>query len=370
MDPPTRVSLRTTKGQSRKRALSNTSPPPLQASTKPSKKVSKEAQRRPAKATPPPPSAIVIRSSPLPATQPERGEDEDEEDVDVDIQDEDEDQTPPPPAPVEFMSRWKAVAGKETLTGAQSQKLSTETIFYHSIEAWRDSIIRRCLPRKFTVNRLEAAVSYEKQSKADIFLHEINERTDLYKACELIYNLRQQHPTKPLSLDLTLYLTEERPIQETPAPSLAPASQLRSGRRTATQIQEANLPNILAVEEASGNRIPAVASKWSCVNVHCRNKAGICWQNRRGSETDRAEHHYPVSSNILQRWSREIQTEESTVEQPSQNIVCQLSAWKMRQHQPKDKEPEPKDNSLSDQFKELIQLVTIRELQAMRRDQQ
>ena len=42
----------------------------------------------------------------------------------------------------------------------------------------------------------------------------------------------------------------------------------------------------------------------------------------------------------------------------------------MRQHQPKGKEPEPKDNSLSDQFKELIQLVTIRELQAIRQDQQ
>ena len=53
----------------------------------------------------------------------------------MDIQDEDEDQTPPPLAPVEFISRWKAVAGKETLTGAQSQKLSTKTIFYHSIEA-------------------------------------------------------------------------------------------------------------------------------------------------------------------------------------------------------------------------------------------
>ena len=55
-------------------------------------------------------------------------------------------------------------------------------------------------------------MSYEKQLKADIFLHKINERIDLYKAYKLIYNLRQQHPTKPLSLDLTLYLTEERPI--------------------------------------------------------------------------------------------------------------------------------------------------------------
>ena len=63
----------------------------------------------------------------------------------MDIQDKDEDQTPPPLAPVEFMSCWKAVARKETLTGAQSQKLSTKTIFYYLIEAWRDSIIRRCL---------------------------------------------------------------------------------------------------------------------------------------------------------------------------------------------------------------------------------
>ena len=40
------------------------------------------------------------------------------------------------------------------------------------------------------VNWLKAAVLYEKQLKADIFLYKINERIDLYKAYKLIYNLR------------------------------------------------------------------------------------------------------------------------------------------------------------------------------------
>ena len=49
--------------------------------------------------------------------------------------------------------------------------------------------------RIFIVNRLEAAVSYEKQSKADNFLHEINDRNDLYRVLELLKDLREQHAT-------------------------------------------------------------------------------------------------------------------------------------------------------------------------------
>ena len=39
------------------------------------------------------------------------------------------------------------------------------------------------------VNWLKAAVLYEKQLKADIFLYKINKRINLYKAYKLIYNL-------------------------------------------------------------------------------------------------------------------------------------------------------------------------------------
>ena len=42
-----------------------------------------------------------------------------------------------------------------------------------------------------------------------MFLQEIHDRADLYKACSLITDLHEQHPSKQLSLNLTLYLTEE-----------------------------------------------------------------------------------------------------------------------------------------------------------------
>ena len=84
-------------------------------------------------------------------------------------------------------------------------------------------MIRKCLPRIFNVNRLKAAASYERQSKANNFLYEVNDRNDLYKVLKLLKDLRKQHPTKLLYLDLTLYLTEERPL-EMLVPSLVPLS--------------------------------------------------------------------------------------------------------------------------------------------------
>jgi len=85
-----------------------------------------------------------------------------------------------PPVPVSFISRWKAVSGREALPGAMSSKYDTENLLYSLIKRWRDSVITRCLPWIFNVNRLEAAASYKRQLKANNFLYEVNDRTDLY----------------------------------------------------------------------------------------------------------------------------------------------------------------------------------------------
>ena len=61
-------------------------------------------------------------------------------------------------------------------------------------------MVARCLPRKFNINKLEAAVYYETQPKADVFLQEIHDHADLYKACLLITALHEQHPSKQPSL--------------------------------------------------------------------------------------------------------------------------------------------------------------------------
>jgi hypothetical protein len=109
------------------------------------------------------------------------------------------------------MSRWKAVYGREALPGAVSSKYDTTNLFYHLIEHWRDSIIAKCLPRIFTVNRLKAAASYKKQLKTNHFRYKISERRNLYKVTELLKDLYKQNPTKLLYLDLTLYIIKEKP---------------------------------------------------------------------------------------------------------------------------------------------------------------
>ena len=84
-------------------------------------------------------------------------EDEFEEEAEENLSVETEDEIRA--GPVDFMSRWLG----RRCSLEQSQKLNTDTIFYHSIVVWRDSVIARCLPRKFNINKLEAAVYYERQ---------------------------------------------------------------------------------------------------------------------------------------------------------------------------------------------------------------
>ena len=88
-------------------------------------------------------------------------------------------------------------------------------------------------------------------------------------------------------MNLTLYITEDKSQEVSTLLSIPPSSQVpRSNRRTVTQIQEANLPNIIAAEEAADNKIPALVSRWPCVNSYYSNKGATCWQNRQGGETD------------------------------------------------------------------------------------
>ena len=142
-----------------------------------------------------------------------------------------------PLVPISFMSRQKAVSRRKALPSAVSLKYNTDNLFYYLIKRWRNIVIRKCLPRIFIVNRLKAAISYKKQLKANNFLHKINNRNDLYRVLKLLKDLYKQHPTKLLYLDLTLYITKEKPL-ETPVLLQAPRSSeiARSSRRTATQI--------------------------------------------------------------------------------------------------------------------------------------
>ena len=189
MEPPTRVFGRANKGQNRKRALSTTSP--MQASKRTPKRrlklILKKALNRQAKRrTEPPqqlPSPIFVESSPPrpeqldeeeeeeeePEEELDKEEEEEEEEEELEEQPEEPEEQPedkleeePEELPISFMSWWKAVYRREVLPGAVSLKYNTTNLFYHLIKRWQDSIIAKCLPQIFTVNRLKVAASYKK----------------------------------------------------------------------------------------------------------------------------------------------------------------------------------------------------------------
>ena len=162
MDPPVRVSARANKGQSHKRILSTTLPPPRRsksASKRAPKRAPKERSKRavnkaqncPARRPTSPLSPLFIRSSPPLSAQPdaveeEEGEEEEQEEEEQEEEEEEEDRILLSPVPVSFMTRWKAVFGREALPGAVSLKYNTNSLFYHLIKRWRDSVLGKCLP--------------------------------------------------------------------------------------------------------------------------------------------------------------------------------------------------------------------------------
>ncbi|KAI9766185.1 MAG: hypothetical protein M1840_006752 [Geoglossum simile] len=136
---------------------------------------------------------------------------------------------------------------------------------------------------------------------------------------------------KRVSLRITLFLKEAIPEPRSQAESnlnLRPTG----GRRTATQWQLAELPNILQGEAATGNSMPQVADYWTCSNSQCRNKNKTCWVNKRHPDArDNAADHYPVSGEIFRWWSHEIADELSMVELPSQQIIVLLVNWQEKE---------------------------------------
>ena len=370
---PTRSSTRPPKPSERKRAQSAPAPAVLQPPKKKAKKKAKVAKKR--QKTIPEPSPSPLPSPPSPATPAEPSVDEDDEsegeNIEEPVEVEDEDvgspppPPPPPPPPARFISVWKAVAGdvRESLPGKKSAVFDTQNIYYFELDEWQNQIVLLLLPRKFKITRLQAVASYEKARQADCCPQDIWSSEDLDQALAIIEEWHKRWPSKSLSLNFTLYLVEEKE-PETQAPTVTLSQHRPAGRRTATQAQLTNLPDVLAAEEASGNRIPAIAYRWPCMNIHCRNKGKTCWQNKKSPNSpDSAINHYPISAENFQRWNKELLSGESTIEQPSQNLIINLVKERSRRIQ-KEQVVE-KEVPTQSNIDRLVSVMMARELRTM-----
>ena len=223
------------------------------------------------------------------------------------------------------------------------------------------------LPRKFTVQQLEAVASHEKSRACNVCQQQISSVMDLVQAINIIKEWYQRWPHRSLRLDFNLCLKEvKKTIPEASAAtsSLMGGKKTRKGRKTATSSQLSYLPELLAAKEGSGNYIPKIADKWSCTNRHCSNFPKTCWRNSTPTASDNVLHHYPVSSEILVRWNRELLKGKSTVDQPLQNIVVQLANWKERKKKTVELEQPPKETERNNTVDNLLKILLVKELRS------
>ncbi|KAI9765482.1 MAG: hypothetical protein M1840_007308 [Geoglossum simile] len=226
-----------------------------------------------------------------------------------------------------YLSVWKAIVNNKEVLCSKSRLFTVDLTFY-SIQHWQREVLENAAPRQLEVIKLEAIASYERCRTLDECPFELQNHRDIYDALEILRRWNQQR--KRVSLRVILHLKEAIVI-----PQLQPNSSTRTpmGRRTATQRQITELPDILQSESTAGNSMPQVADHWACLNGQCRNKGKTCWVNKpRPGVRDNAAEHYPVPGEIFRRWSREIADNLSTVEQPSQQIILLLANWREREH--------------------------------------
>jgi hypothetical protein len=87
---------------------------------------------------------------------------------------------------------------------------------------------------------------------------------------------------------------------------------------------------MLEAEQVTGNQMPVIADCWACMNTRCRNKGKICWRSKKLGAPDTADDHYPVPSDLFRRWSKEVNDEVSTIQQPSPQLIIALCRWRDR----------------------------------------
>ncbi|KAI9765687.1 MAG: hypothetical protein M1840_007245 [Geoglossum simile] len=178
-----------------------------------------------------------------------------------------------------YLSVWKAMVNSKEVLCSKSRLFTVDPTIY-SIQCWQREVLEHAAPQQLEVIRLQAVASYERCRALDECPVKLRSQRDIYDATEILRIWHNQR--KRVSLWVTLYLKEAIAI-----PQSQPDSSIRTGRKTATQRQIAELPDILQSETIAGN---------------------------------------------LMLQSREITDNLSTVEQPLQQIIVLLVNWREREH--------------------------------------
>lgn len=183
-------------------------------------------------------------------------------------------------------------------------------------------------PLQLTYSWLEAIVTHEKaRAKADTASMDLMDGEQLEEVYRTLRKYIEQG--KQPILNLVCHFDGVEPPPPTLPSSTQISSQMpiRTQRQTATVQQVTALPEVLQNEAVTGNAGPAIAQIWVCRSSQCTNIGAICWV--KGSVLrDNPKNHFPISSELMRRWSKEIKEGNSTPEEPSSRLAAEFAEEK------------------------------------------
>jgi hypothetical protein len=143
----------------------------------------------------------------------------------------------------------------------------------------------------------------------------------------------------------------------------------RARNATATILHERSLAGVVAAETAATGWVLALQDKWCCQDRHCRNHPYTCWLPRTAiGVIQRFENHLAVNSNIIAMWSRAIDKQLATVDEPCKDVRLAILKSKDRAEAQKERRCDGDrggggDNEMADLMK-VYMMGTLRQLTA------
>ncbi|KAF9728394.1 hypothetical protein PMIN01_13527 [Paraphaeosphaeria minitans] len=199
--------------------------------------------------------------------------------------------------------------------------------------AWVDEVVQdlaiETTPPQKVIIRDVSACAYKPKTPEKQKLRQSLERGEGAGFMQVIEYA--QH-LKESSIDAT-YVDFEATLGTESVEVISPIGQQRSRgsssskgqvRLTATQRQLQELPEILAGHAVADGPSIAIRDKWRCQDTHCGNYPYVCWIQRTAGQPDRFENHYPISSNVVAMWARNVTLGKCSVNEPDDIIRVAL----------------------------------------------
>jgi hypothetical protein len=275
-----------------------------------------------------------------------------------------------PPEDIWVSVRWRACIGNmeknavpEAFNCEPRQLLNAMAL--RTLIEWVDETVESLKPRVVKLKSLVAVVYTPKTPKTDRLIKALR-RDDLVKWENLhaaVKVVAEECNYGKVSVDFDLTL-EETPLPSPPGAAAPSASQNPRPRQTATQRQLDSLGEVVAAERAGNGVAIDIRDEWRCKDSLCDNYRYTCWMARMPGQLDRVEKHLPVNGNIVAIWAKEVEREQATIAEPSDNVRLAILRAKDDADRAKAKRRAPDEGS------ELDKLLKVMLVSQMTRAQQ